>query len=53
MQSVFHQSTRKSEDAKFVYMVGVVVKTGTALHSLQTGMEPGINVLQGKGCLLL
>jgi len=29
------------------------VKIDNVLHDLQTGMGPGVNVLQEKGCLLL
>lgn len=55
-QFIFHQP-EQTEVGRCLSMqwgwLDSPTETGSGLHHLQTGMEPGVIVLQEKGCLLL
>jgi len=58
MQSIFHQPEQMEVRRRQIQTTWWVWydspgKLDNVLHSLQTGMRPGVIVLQEKGCLLL
>ena len=58
MQSIFHQPDEtevRRLQTRFTWWAwwDSPTKISCVLHSLQTGMVPGIIMLQEKGCLLL
>jgi hypothetical protein len=58
MQSIFHRPKQVEVSRRHIRTVRWVwydspVKIENVLHGLQTGMGPGVIVLQEKGCLLL
>jgi len=57
-QSIFHRSEQMEDRRRQIWTIRWVwydspAKIDSVLHGLQTGMGPGVIVLQEKGCLLL